>query len=222
MNKKLAIANWKCHKTSGQAIEWIDIVGNAFSGSDDFEVVVCPPFTVLASVSARIKERGYKIEVGAQNVSQFERGAYTGEVSAEMLCEFVKFTLIGHSERRGYFGEKNQDIDQKVLYSLKYGIKPIVLVRDLLDSIPDKIEYFAWEPVSAIGTGKSIDREIASQTILSLGKDRPELFGMYGGSVNKDTIYSYMSDSNIYGVVVGSASFEAKSFLELLNAIHKV
>jgi triosephosphate isomerase len=199
-------------------MEWIDAVGSVITGTEDYEVVVCPPFTSLAAVSWKIFEKGYKLSVGAQSVSKFDEGAYTGEINAQMVSEFAKYVLIGHSERRQYFNETNEDISKKVEMSLKSNLTPIVLVRSAEDTLPEGTKYFAWEPVSAIGTGNSIDSEVAAKTVVEL-KGPNDYMGIYGGSVNKNTIKSYMTNPDIHGVLVGSASFESQSFLELIDAI---
>jgi triosephosphate isomerase len=218
--KKLLIANWKCYKTLGESLTWIDQVGTALDESESYEVVVCPPFPYLTQARMRIEEKGYALKLGAQNVSHFEEGAFTGEVSARMVTGLVEYALIGHSERRQHFGETNEQIGQKVALSRKYSVEPLVLVRGDEDSIPVDVAYFAWEPVSAIGTGNAIDAATASAEFSRLTKGREGLYGMYGGSVNPSNVASFMHSPAIYGVVVGSASLNPVSFLEMIHAVY--
>ena len=217
--QKIIFANWKCYKSASESREWIVEVGAFLNQNDPFRLVVCPPFTYLYEIGQMIADGGYPMELGAQSVSSYEDGAYTGEVSAKMLsCVGVKWSLIGHSERRAYFFEKNSDIEEKVLKCRAHGIEPVALVRSEEDVIPDQVSYFAWEPVSAIGTGNAIDPAEAEREIIKL-KDNRALHGMYGGSVKVENVGAYFACAGIEGAVVGSASLDPHKFIQLLNAL---
>ncbi len=217
--KKLLIANWKCFKTIEEGVAWVHAVGPHIPELSNIEVVVCPSFTALESVGRVVKENNYAISLGAQTLSSFEEGAYTGEVSAKMLSGMVSFALLGHSERRKNFSETDKDITLKVALCRKYNIEPIVLVRGEEDNIPENVTYFAWEPVNAIGSGSAIDAQVAGDTVVTLAKEQRALYGMYGGSVTPVNVNTYFQSSSLYGVVVGSASLDPVKFLEMLNAL---
>jgi len=218
MDKKYIIANWKCTKTIQDCLLWVDKVGPQLTTRGDTEIIVCPPFVALDAVRRRIADEGYVLKVGAQTVSSFEKGAYTGEVSVMMLTDLVDYVLIGHSERRSLMHETNQDIAKQVELCVRYYLEPIVLVRSEDDTIPAGVKIIAWEPVSAIGTGKAIDAETAGEIIEKL-LHNGQVRGLYGGSVNQSNIASFIQNPNIAGVLIGSASYESSTFLEMLHAL---
>lgn len=217
--KKIIFANWKCFKTAQEARDWVIEVGPQLNEDDPFTVVVCPAFPYLYEVGRMIDDGEYLLQLGAQSVSRYEEGAYTGEVSAPMLQSVgVQWALIGHSERRSIFAESNDDIDGKVQKCRAHGIEPVVLVRDEKDIIPEQVSYYAWEPVSAIGTGNAIDPDQAEKEVLRL-KDSRVMHGMYGGSVKIENIKDYFERPGITGAVIGSASLDPQKFIQLLNAL---
>ncbi|MDQ3238892.1 MAG: triose-phosphate isomerase [bacterium] len=216
--KKYIIANWKCNKTIAESLEWVDYVGINMTHDYVHEVIVCPPFVALPDVSGLIKQKGYNIMLGAQSVSHFQDGSHTGEVSARMLSGICKYALIGHSERRTNFGETNENVKAKVINCIQNQIKPIVLVRDMSDVIPDSVKMFAFEPVGAIGTGKATDTISAGEAILGFGNG---YIGIYGGSVSLENIRSFIDNASIHGVLIGSASLDPVNFVEILNALHQ-
>jgi triosephosphate isomerase len=211
------------------------------------EVVVCPPFVALHAVVNAA--RGSGIEVGAQDVFWLKEGAYTGEVSAPMLlsvgCQWV---IIGHSERRQYFGETDETVLKKTIAALDSGLKPIVCVGERLDEREAgqteavlatqfagglaglTAEQFgrvviAYEPVWAIGTGRTATPEIASAAHRFLRQQIANTFGtdcadacriLYGGSVKPDNIRELMAQDDIDGALVGGASLDAKSFASIV------
>jgi triosephosphate isomerase len=213
---KLIVANFKCYKTTEECLKWLDEVGEKLVVPDGREAIVCPSFVSLEAMRRRIEECGYNIKLGAESVSHFEEGAFTGEVSAKMLAGVVEYVLVGHSERRSKFGETNEDMRLKVELCLKYGLKPLLLVRGVEDEIVEGVEYFAWEPVSAIGTGQAIGAAEANGQIVSL-RGGQEARGMYGGSVKPDNIGSFFAENEIYGAVIGSAALDSGKFLEMVS-----
>jgi triosephosphate isomerase len=217
--KKLVIANWKCFKTIEESLTWINAVGPNVREIPNIDVVVCPPYTALDAVNREIEEKGYALKVGSQSLSSYEQGAYTGEVSAKMLSGLVRYALVGHSERRSNFNETNEDMEKKIALAKQYSIEPLLLIRGEEDTIPEGVQYFAWEPVNAIGTGSAIDAKTAGDMVVHLAKGRQGLYGMYGGSVTPANVNTYMQSPHLYGVVVGSASLDSSKFLEMLNAL---
>lgn len=223
---KYLIANWKSTKSVELALLWVKEFNALISNSitvqkqlkeNQLKIIICPSFQLLYPV----KEKIYKnknIVLGAQNVSFFDQGNYTGEVSAQNLKGLVDYSLVGHSERRKYFKEKDNEIDQKVLLLKDYSIEPILCVRNEKDLIPNNVRFIAYEPVYAIGTGKneSLENILNAKNKLRVNKDT--IF-IYGGSVNIENINQYLESSEINGFLVGNASKDPISFFEMASKI---
>ena len=246
MRKPIVAANWKMNKTVSQTKEFIsDFVKKDLP--DNIEVLVCPPYLGLQDALALAK--GSKVKIGAQNMHFEDSGAYTGEVSPIMLGDLgVNYVIIGHSERRQYFAETDEIVNKKVRAAIKYNLKPIVCVGENLEEyesgqtqavIARQIEeglawlsadqvadlVIAYEPVWAIGTGKSSSPDAANQVIADIRKQIKSIYDtetaqavriQYGGSVNSSNIQEYMGQSDIDGVLVGGASLEVDSFYDLV------
>jgi triosephosphate isomerase len=248
MRKPLIVGNWKMNKTVTESIALIKDLLNLIKGYQETEVVICPPFTSLWVARELIE--GSNIFLGAQNVYFENDGTYTGEISARMLqnigCSYV---ILGHSERREYFKETSRDVAKKVYQALVFGIKPIVcvgekleereagkaqeIVREELEAIfsilktPDAGKVvFAYEPIWAIGTGRSATPRDANEMIKyirELIKNKynnmiaEEMRILYGGSVNPENIKSMMAESDIDGALVGGASLQALTFSQLVK-----
>lgn len=216
-------------------------------GNPEAEVVLCPPFVDLPRVINAVGDRG--IEVGAQNMHWEEEGAYTGEISPLMLkalgCTYV---IIGHSERRQYFGETDDTVNKKVKSALLHGLNPIVCVGETLEQreagittsfVESQVRngladvapaeagnlVLAYEPIWAIGTGKTASSSDAEQVIAHIRKVLGDMFGteigekiriQYGGSVKPDNIRELMEKPNIDGALVGGASLKADSFSKIV------
>jgi triosephosphate isomerase len=218
MRKKI-FANWKEYKTAVEAREWVLAVGPELSEHDPFEIILCAPYVYLAELRQIVSDAEYPILIGAQDVSRYSEGAYTGEVSAKMLESIgVSWALVGHSERREKFGDSNEVVSEKVRRCRENAIEPLVLVRDARDLVPEGTSYFGWEPVSAIGTGAAIAPSEAAHEIERL-KGESVLMGLYGGSVDVDNVRDYLAYSSVNGVVIGSASRDPHKFIQLLNAL---
>ena len=212
----------------------------------DCDVVVCVPFTDIPAVSAAAK--GSNIRVGAQNVHFAEKGAYTGEISAEMLKEFgVEYVIIGHSERRQYFGETDETVNKRMHAALAAGLTPIVCVGESLEEretgkteavLSVQIEeglkgledvskiVIAYEPIWAIGTGKTATAEQANETIAFIRKKCAEVFCpkcaekvriQYGGSMNAKNCKELMAMPEIDGGLIGGASLKAEDFSQIVH-----
>lgn len=240
--------NWKMYKTGEEALELIGELKDLIAGVDDVEVVVAPPFTALSVVADRIK--GSNIQLAAQNLYWESEGAYTGEISPVMListgCSYV---IVGHSERRQYFGETDATVNRKIKATLAHNLIPIFCIGESLEereaektfSVLDKqvsegLEsiaaddigkiIIAYEPVWAIGTGKTASNEQAQEVHHFIRKRVSELYGkeiayivriLYGGSVKPNNIAGLMVQPDIDGALVGGASLTASSFAGIIK-----
>jgi len=245
----LVAGNWKMNGTGEEALALIDAMFPELLEMKDVERVVCPPFTALYIVSQRLA--GSDIQVGAQNMYWEDSGAFTGEVSPLMLKQLCRFVILGHSERRAVFGETDDTVNKRVLSALSHGIIPIICVGETLDehergmtervvqrqvhlalrdvsvNPPSQI-VIAYEPVWAIGTGRSATAEDANtvidgsiRTILKqdLGKSISESTRvLYGGSVKPDNAREFFIQPDIDGALVGGASLKALDFVEIVRA----
>ena len=240
--------NWKMYKTAAQTAAFFEQFRPLVEKSDQCDIVICPPFVnVPAAVEAA---QGSRIEVGGQNLYWAKEGAYTGEVSAPMLvaagCQWV---IIGHSERRQYFGETDETVYQKTVAALEAGLHPIVCVGERLEEReagktepvilaqlrgglgklePAQMEQItiAYEPVWAIGTGKTATPEMAADVHRYIRSMVARQYGfgpagklriLYGGSVKPDNVKGLMAQNEIDGALVGGASLDASSFASLVN-----
>jgi triosephosphate isomerase len=240
--------NWKMYKTSAETTSFFDKFRSLVERSEHCEIVICPPFPNLPSAVAAA--RGTRVAVGAQNMFWAKEGAFTGEVSAAMLksvgCSYV---IIGHSERRQYFGETNETVLKKTLAALEAGLTPIVCVGETLEHreagqtenvLVDHCQgvtsglsaeqfsriLIAYEPVWAIGTGKTATPEIAADAHRVIRayaraacgqKAAISLRILYGGSVKPDNIKGLMAQPEIDGALVGGASLDPISFASIVN-----
>jgi len=254
MNKerKLIIAgNWKMNKTVAEALDLVQDLVREVQQVKEVDVVICPAFTALGEVSKKVIETN--IRLGAQNMSEQAAGAHTGEIAAEMLKEFlVRYVILGHSERRQYQEETDSLISKKALAAHAASIKPIVCVGETLeqrdsgvtnDVVGSQVKgslagltssqmletIIAYEPVWAIGTGKTASSEQAQEVHHFIRGVLSDLHGdevarqvriQYGGSVKPGNARELMSQPDIDGALVGGASLDAKSFSEIiLNSI---
>ena len=236
------------HKTASETSSFLGRFLPLVDGSSHAEIVICPSFVNLAG--AVEAAHGSKIEIGAQDVYWLKEGAYTGEVSAPMLAAVgCKWVIIGHSERRQYFGETDETVYKKTVAAIDAGLKPIVCVGERLEEREAgateavcgaqftggiaglTAEQFskiviAYEPVWAIGTGKTATPEIASDAHRFLRGEVRKKFGaeaagacriLYGGSVKPDNIKGLMAQPDIDGALVGGASLDPESFAGIVN-----
>jgi triosephosphate isomerase len=241
----LIAGNWKMNTTIEEAINLIKTMQPALQKIQGVEKVLCPPFVSL--VAARAIVKGSSVKLGAQNVFYEEKGAFTGEISPRMLAGLCDYVIIGHSERRQHFGETNEIIDKKIKAAIKSGLKPIfcigetleeneagqtkeVLGRQLMAS-SDRFYFLsgcviAYEPVWAIGTGKSAGGDDANKTIGFIRQFISRLHGngiantvriLYGGSVTAANIAEFMRKSDIDGALVGGASLRADEFVSIVK-----
>ncbi len=216
MNKKLFIAgNWKSNKTLSEAKFWVE----QFEGiTKDTTVVLCVPFTLLSFFHDVLMSKGRHWQLGAQNISPYENGAYTGEVSASQVREFAQWVIIGHSERRKNFGETDAILEQKVTRAVEAGLNVIYCVPDEHTSIPSSVQVVAYEPVWAIGTGKTDTPENANNVIQKIKQTHGVSTCIYGGSVTETNVRGFVAMDAIDGVLPGGASLDPKKFQALISA----
>ncbi|KKQ35569.1 MAG: Triosephosphate isomerase [Microgenomates group bacterium GW2011_GWA2_37_6] len=217
MKKLLIAANWKSNKTKNEARNWIfELSRQIFP--ENLEIVIFPPLTLLDFLDSFIKANDLHFKLGAQNISPFEQGSYTGEVSADQIKEFANYSLIGHSERRENFAEDEALINRKIEQAISQSLTPIVCISNLgqVRNLSSGRIVIAYEPLDAIGSGKPEDPRSVFNTINQIKQVR-NVKVLYGGSVDSSNIKNYTSQENISGVLVGGQSLEAESFINLLN-----
>ena len=247
MRKKIIAGNWKMNKLPNEAIAFIEELGPLVKNTEN-EVVLCVPYTNL--FYALLTAQGTNIKIGAQNMHYEEKGAYTGEVSGEMLkCIGVEYVIIGHSERRQYFNETDETVNKKVKKALEVGLKPIMCVGENLTQRengearevvttqtqlgleglkPEEVKnvIIAYEPIWAIGTGKTATKEDANETIKWIREKIEEIYGkdisecviiQYGGSVKSSNAKDLFEMSDIDGGLIGGASLDAGEFSKIVN-----
>lgn len=248
MRKPIMAGNWKLNKTPNETIVFLEELKPLVAGVEDVEIVVCPTFTSLNVATYLTKKTN--IKVGAQNLYWEKSGAFTGEVSGDMIKELgCDYVIIGHSERRQYFGETDETINKKMFAAFAAGLVPIVCVGETLEEREaGKIEQvirtqvtvglkgldatkhsklvIAYEPVWAIGTGKTATPEQANEVHVLIRKIVTEMYGaafangvriQYGGSVKPENVKELMAQSDIDGALIGGASLKVDSFVKLVK-----
>lgn len=222
---KYIIANWKSYKSSDEVNEWFDQFNKIIDSDNTFAslfhanqltLILFVPSVYLFLANERVSLHNY-IKIGLQNISQFDQGAYTGEISASMVHKYASYCLVGHSERRSLFNESEQEISMKISRLAEHNIKIVQCVRNDEDTIYDSTDIVAFEPVTAIGTGQNMpaDEVIKLKKSLKLN-DKPFL---YGGSVKPHTASEYLSQNEIDGLLIGSASLDPQSFLDIAKLV---
>lgn len=248
MRRPVIAGNWKMHKTQAATRDFFSVFKPLVAGSDHCEIIIAPPFTSLSV--AVDSARGSAIQIAAQDMHWEREGAFTGEVSAEMILDAgCCAVILGHSERRRYFGETDAGVNRKLKAALAANLQPIVCVGETLEEreagqmksvleaqfigstdalTPEGFSriLLAYEPVWAIGTGRTATPETASESHAYLRHLAEKSFGqesasqlriLYGGSVRSDNIGSLMAQREIDGVLVGGASLDPKAFFSIVN-----
>jgi triosephosphate isomerase (TIM) len=252
MRKPIIAGNWKLNKTPHEAIVLASDLKREIVDVEGVDIVLCPPFTALADVADTLTDTN--IALGAQNIFWEDAGAFTGEISGPMLKDLgVTYVIIGHSERRQYFHETNETVNKRLRAALKNSLVPIVCVGENLaqresnktfDVIKDHCEgslkglsvqemqgvVVAYEPVWAIGTGKTATPQQAQEVHLFIRQLLGKMFNsetagsvriQYGGSVTPDNIASLIAQEDIDGALVGGASLKAPSFAAIVKGAKK-
>ena len=243
MRKPIIAGNWKMFKTRDEALNFIYKVNNAVPSQDVVDSVVCAPFPVLRCL---VKRQGEHLRIGAQNMHFEEQGAFTGEIAPNMLTSLgVEYVIIGHSERRAMFNETDESVNKKLHAAFNHGLTPILCVgehleereggkteellhmqveKDLAGLTAEQVEklVIAYEPIWAIGTGRTATPEMADETCGYIRSVVAEFYGaevadkiriQYGGSVKVNNIEALMSMPNIDGALIGGASLVAEDFV---------
>jgi triosephosphate isomerase (TIM) len=219
--KQLIIAgNWKSNKTVSEAGAWItQFAPHILSVKDSLKEVtplVCAPYSDLYLMHSLVKEMSLPVALGAQDVSPFPEGAYTGEVSARMLKDMCEWVIIGHSERRKLLGEKEDELFGEVKQAKAAGLKVIYCVSDELMAIPPEVDVIGYEPTWAIGTGKTDTPENANATLTKFKAKTGIHLAVYGGSITADNVAEFVKQPAIDGALVGGASLDPEKFLKLI------
>jgi triosephosphate isomerase len=249
MRTPIIAGNWKMNKTASGAVSLVtDLL--KLDNVDGVEKVLCPPYVSLTSVKALIENT--TIKLGAQNMYYEESGAYTGEIAPVMISELCEYVILGHSERRAYFGETDEIVNKKTHAALKYGLRPIICVGEVLEeresnqtetvitrqvnralvgvNLTEDI-VIAYEPIWAIGTGKAASGEMAGETISLIRSTLAQLYDntkadtiriQYGGSVNSANIAEFIAQPNIDGALVGGASLKADDFVSIVEQTARI
>lgn len=217
MGKSIIIANLKSNLTFEEGKAWIEVFLKHKEEIDNLgekEIIICPPFTLLFSFSSAFL--GTSIQIGAQNISPFDEGAYTGEINGKQIKDFAKYVLIGHSERRNNFSENDDMLTKKIKLALKYFLTPIFLVQGIDTLIPPEVKTVAYEPTFAIGSGNPDTPENADNVAAGINKDSQYMI-LYGGSVTVENVNSFTSKQNLNGVLVGGASLDPEEFIKIIK-----
>ncbi len=212
----LVIANLKANKTWDEVSTWLENVGPGAAGFSG-TVVFCPSFPYLVSSSQKIKDLNLKLELGAQDVSMFEQGAYTGEVAASQIADLCRYVIIGHSERRQNFRETEEILSKKVKNSKKAGLEPIFCIQGEETPIPEGVEIVAYEPIFAIGSGNADDPQNARKVAQTV-KNNKNITVIYGGSVSAKNVNSFLKKDILDGVLVATNSLDPQDFIKILEA----
>ena len=247
MGRKIIAGNWKMNMLPNEAMEFITKLSERIRDTQN-EVILCVPYTDL--FYSLLTAQGTNIKIGAQNMHWEEKGAYTGEIAPKMLkCINVEYVIIGHSERRQYFAETDETVNKKVKSAMQNSLKPIVCVRENLEQKEDnktneiittqtqkalegltnsQVEstIIAYEPIWAIGTGKTASKEDANNAIKEIRNKIREIYGeqtagkvkiLYGGSVKPENAKELFDTSDIDGALVGGASLDVHEFEKIVN-----
>ena len=252
MRNRMIAGNWKMNKTYDEGVVLAQgLVDELKDGTGSVDVVVCPPAIDVKGVAEVIQQANAPIAVGVQNVYWEEKGAYTGETAPDMITAVgATYCIIGHSERRGYFGETDEDINKKAKALMAHGIVPISCCGESLEvreagkhvefvveqikkdteglTIDDPSKYVvAYEPIWAIGTGKTATADDAEEVCGAIRKTLAEIFGqetadgiriLYGGSAKPENVGGFLEKEDVDGALVGGASLKADSFAAMVRS----
>jgi triosephosphate isomerase len=249
MRKRIIAGNWKMHKTLPEAVSFVEEVKRLVPPAERVDSVICAPFLFLDRLVQNVQ--GTDLKIGAQNMHFEDKGAFTGEISPVALKDIgVTYVIIGHSERREMFAETDETVNKKVLAAFKHGLIPIVCCGETLEQRESgktndivgvqvkkalagltveqaKQVVIAYEPIWAIGTGKSSTAEDANEVCGHIRSILADIFSeevaqavriQYGGSVKPENIREFLAQEHIDGALVGGASLDPKSFLQLVEA----
>lgn len=249
MKRILIAANWKMNTTFLEAGQIISDLKLLMKNSGRVETIICPPFVYLQEISSQM--RGTDVGIGAQNMHFEDKGAFTGETSPSMVADYCQFVIIGHSERRQFFGDTDSVVNKKMISAIGHKLSPILCVGEQLEDrekgnaelvvgmqleealkgVPVSNDLVvAYEPVWAIGTGKSATPEVAEEIISYIRSSLANIYDqsfagkiplLYGGSVTAENVLDYVVKPNINGALVGGASLDAQKFNDIIVCASK-
>ena len=245
--KQYCVANLKMNLFGNQIMDYISELDNLFDGSNNNKIntIICPSVTSLSIFFDHIRDSNYCL--GAQNIHHKEYGAYTGEVSINMISDFIKFVILGHSERRQYFNETNEIIHKKIMKVSQYNLNSILCVGETLDqrnnnevkkTLKNQLSrclqgvksqvIIAYEPVWAIGTGETATSEIITEAhqmirniLNDIGFDGQKISILYGGSVNRNNAKELIALADVDGFLIGGASLDVNHFYDIYKFIEE-
>lgn len=203
--------------TESEASSWFQRLRTKDLRLTNKEIVVCPSFTALPILKSLIINDKSSIKLGAQDISPFDEGAYTGEVNGKQIKEYADFVLIGHSERRRNFMESDESLFKKVELAIQHGLTPIYCAQGTETQIPSDSTIVAYEPIDAIGTGRPDTPESAEEVASFFKKNYNVQYVLYGGSVTSKNVKEFTQISNINGVLVGGASLDVREFYTIIQ-----
>lgn len=220
---KYIVANWKANKTQMEIEDWFKKFNTKYKESNsnnltNLRIIICPSFISLSLANKLIKNYSLPLLLGAQDVSSVSMGSYTGEVTAQMLKNIADYVIVGHSERRSRFKESDETLTNKVNKAMNEGIKPIYCIQDEKTLIPEGVSLIAYEPIFAIGSGRPDTVENTCNVITYVKQNASKREVLYGGSVTKENVKSYLSSQIIDGALIGKASLDPDNFWEIINA----
>lgn len=226
------VANWKSNKTIEEAVSWLkELLDGSMARWLDGRIIICAPFTALSGLKKQLTMKQLDNEIiflGAQDLSSFPSGPYTGEISAARLQGLIDYVIVGHSERRRYLKETDETVARKIKQALKFQITPIVCLDEpyienqiltMKQSNHEAIEQsiFAYEPLSAIGSGRPDNPENANMIAKRIKKITNNVPILYGGSVTSQNAKEFMRQDYINGLLVGKASLKAEEFMKIIK-----
>jgi len=218
MKKTFIVANWKSNKTEVEVKDWLFKISDLKNQNlSNKEIIVCPSFVYLPIMKAFIEEQMLPIKLGAQNISSFDEGAYTGEVNGRQIKDLAEYVLIGHSERRRYFTETDQILKEKVKMANKWNLKIIFCADSEESFISEGASIVVYEPPTSISPAPADTPENAEKVAKVLKVKTSKELILYGGNVTSENVSSFTKMDSISGVLVGRASLDAKEFYAIIQ-----